>query len=61
MNKKICINQFLKNRYNAAIVDNYIHAIYRNSLFKLNNKRRLWHIRHSDILKHWVLKEGVKI
>ena len=61
MNKKICINQFFKNRHNAAVVDNYIHAIHPNKKFILSNKRRLYHIRNSNTFKHWVLNEGVKI
>ena len=61
MNKKICINQFFKSEHNRSVVDNYIHAIYPNKKFRLNNKRRIWHIKRNTNLLSWVEMRGVNI
>ena len=57
----MCINQFFKSEHNRSVVDNYIHALFPGKKFRLNNKRRLWHIRESFTLKKWILNEGVNI
>jgi hypothetical protein len=50
----MCINQFFKNQSNKRIVDDYIIKIYKQHEFKLNNKRRLWHIKNDKNLYHWI-------
>jgi len=49
----MCINQFFKDKNNKEMTDNYIsNTLYRHE-FKLNNKRRLWHIKNNKDLMRW--------
>ena len=62
MKKKICINKFFKDARKRDIIDNYIVSFYSyDKQFRLNNKRRLWHIRNDGNLYRWAEREGVRI
>ena len=62
MKKRICINQLFKDAEKREMVDSYIISNYfHNKQFRLNNKRRLWHIRNNESLYRWAEREGVRI
>ena len=57
----MCINQFFKEEYNKEVVDEYISkTLYRHE-FKLNNKRRLWHIENNKDLYRWAKQKELDI
>ena len=61
MDKKICINRFLKNERQRDIVDTYINFCYFNKKFRHNNRTRFWHIRNTTAVKRYVEQKGVRI
>ena len=56
----MCINQFFKDKNNKEMVDRYSETLYRHE-FKLNNKRRLWHIKNDKKLFDWATRLRIDI